>query len=77
MTFENAELWSQVLYERYGGLTSSQFVDDFVNYATVVFKNFGHRATYWTTFNEPLSICILGYGSPILAPARNNSVSHG
>jgi len=43
-------------------------VTDFANYASTVVAALGNRVTYWTTFNEPNSICSLGFGSGGMAP---------
>ncbi|EJC97652.1 glycoside hydrolase [Fomitiporia mediterranea MF3/22] len=46
----------------YGGMTSEEFVGDFVkdfatSYATTVFKAYNGRVKQWYTFNEPHVIC--------------------
>ncbi|EMD35185.1 glycoside hydrolase family 1 protein [Gelatoporia subvermispora B] len=41
----------------YGGFTSPEIVDDYVNYATTVFKAFNGRVKTWYTFNEPHAYC--------------------
>lgn len=41
---------------------------DFATYARTVVAALGDRVTYWTTFNEPNSICSLGFGSGQMAP---------
>lgn len=41
---------------------------DFATYARTVVAALGNRVTYWTTFNEPNSICSLGFGSGQMAP---------
>ncbi|KAI5119982.1 hypothetical protein M0805_004427 [Coniferiporia weirii] len=41
----------------YGGFTSSEIVDDYVNYAETVFKAFNGRVNTWYTFNEPHVYC--------------------
>ncbi|EJC97653.1 glycoside hydrolase family 1 protein [Fomitiporia mediterranea MF3/22] len=41
----------------YGGITSEEFVDDFVHYATTVFKAYNGRVKTWYTFNEPHVYC--------------------
>nr|E3W9M2.1 RecName: Full=Cyanidin 3-O-glucoside 5-O-glucosyltransferase (acyl-glucose); Short=AA5GT; Short=Dc AA5GT; AltName: Full=Acyl-glucose-dependent anthocyanin 5-O-glucosytransferase; AltName: Full=Beta-glucosidase like protein; Short=DcBGLUL; Flags: Precursor [Dianthus caryophyllus]BAJ33501.1 beta-glucosidase like protein [Dianthus caryophyllus]BAL45928.1 acyl-glucose-dependent anthocyanin 5-O-glucosytransferase [Dianthus caryophyllus]BBD75328.1 acacyl-glucose-dependent anthocyanin 5-O-glucosyltr len=43
----------QALRDEYGGLfISPKFIDDFVAYADVCFREFGDRVLHWTTFNE-------------------------
>ncbi|TFK32364.1 glycoside hydrolase superfamily [Crucibulum laeve] len=43
----------------YGGFTSPQIVDDFVNYAKTVFKAYNGKVKTWITFNEPQIFCSL------------------
>ncbi|KAI8463581.1 MAG: glycoside hydrolase superfamily [Monoraphidium minutum] len=59
----------QVLHDKYHGPLSDEFVEDFVNYADVLFENFGDRVKYWMTFNEPLMTCDASYGFGKFAPA--------
>ena len=40
------------LEKAYGGFENRRIVDDFVNYATTLFKAFGHKVKYWITLNE-------------------------
>lgn len=56
------------LQEKYGGFLNKQFQDDFVYYADAVFKHLGPFVQNWMTFNEPLSICQLGYADAVFAP---------
>ncbi|KAL3537305.1 hypothetical protein ACH5RR_000671 [Cinchona calisaya] len=60
----------QALEDEYGGFLSTNIVDDFVDFAELCFKEFGDRVKYWTTVNEPLTFCVAGYDSGILAPGR-------
>ncbi|KAK0451435.1 glycoside hydrolase superfamily [Desarmillaria tabescens] len=41
----------------YGGLTSPEIVNDFVNYAKTIFKAYNGRVKTWLTFNEPSFYC--------------------
>lgn len=43
----------QVLQDKYEGFLSRDFIPDFVNYADVLFKEFGGKVQHWMTFNEP------------------------
>ncbi|CRL03447.1 CLUMA_CG016473, isoform A [Clunio marinus] len=52
-----------------GGLPNEIFIDYFVAYADVLFKNFGHKVKRWITVNEPYNYCIISYGFGIWAPA--------
>ncbi|KAI9348258.1 beta-glucosidase 12-like protein [Zopfochytrium polystomum] len=51
----------QACFDKYGGFTDPQIVDDFVAYATLLFDRFGDRVTYWLTQNEMESNCNFGY----------------
>ena len=39
-----------------------QLVADFAAYAKTVVAALADKVVYWTTFNEPQSICLLGFG---------------
>lgn len=38
--------------EKKGGWSNREVIDDFVEYAKVLFDNFGHKVKYWLTINE-------------------------
>ncbi|XP_072377281.1 myrosinase 1-like [Diabrotica undecimpunctata] len=59
--------------EEIGGWLNEWVVDRYVEYAEVCFKNFGEDVQYWTTFNEPVLMCIMGYGIGVVAPGRKTS----
>ncbi|KAK0199715.1 glycoside hydrolase superfamily [Desarmillaria ectypa] len=62
----------------YGGFTSPEIVDDFVNYARTVFKAYDGRVKTWYTFNEPSIYCNQVASSPFdatLAPGVNSSTA--
>ncbi|KIZ04410.1 beta-glucosidase [Monoraphidium neglectum] len=44
------------------------FQDAFVYYADTLFRELGPLVKLWMTFNEPMSICDLGYGQGVFAP---------
>ena len=54
-----------------GGWPNRVLADYFVDYARVLFDNFGDRVKHWMTFNEIMSICELGYGQGSFAPYVN------
>ncbi|KAJ3160092.1 hypothetical protein HK101_000956 [Irineochytrium annulatum] len=54
----------QACVDQYQGFASPKIVQDFVNYADVLFKNFGDRITYWLTLNEADANCKFGYQQP-------------
>lgn len=58
----------QSLQDLYGGFLDPQIVEDYVYYAETVFRELGHLVRHWITFNEPMSICQLGYGIGVFAP---------
>ncbi|CDP07698.1 unnamed protein product [Coffea canephora] len=60
----------QPLEDEYGGFLSPRIVDDFLDFAELCFKEFGDRVKHWTTVNKPLTFCVAGYDSGILAPGR-------
>ncbi len=49
------------LQEEYGGWESRQIVDDFVNYATILFDRYKDKVQYWVTLNEQNIYTGLGY----------------
>ncbi|KAJ8899192.1 hypothetical protein K2173_012368 [Erythroxylum novogranatense] len=63
----------QALEDKYGGLLSPKFVDDFVAYADLCFKTFGDRVKLWVTTNEPNGMIVNGYNTGSFAPGRCSS----
>jgi beta-glucosidase len=55
------------------GWISTEIVDHFVEYAELMFTEFGSKIDYWTTFNEPHSFIAHGYGNGREAPGMTNS----
>lgn len=41
------------LQNEYGGWADEKIIDDFANYAQVIFDTFGDKVRYWFTINEP------------------------
>ena len=60
----------QALQDEYEGWLSPRSVDDFAAYARAVFAAFGHRVTFWSTFNEPYTFAFCGHELGIHAPGR-------
>jgi beta-glucosidase/6-phospho-beta-glucosidase/beta-galactosidase len=51
-----------------GGWPERKLADYFVDYARVLFENFGDRVKHWMTFNEIVQICEAGYSDGAFAP---------
>lgn len=51
-----------------GGWQNEVLIDLFVDYAKVLFENFGDRVKTWFTFNEPWHIAELSHSGDALAP---------
>lgn len=51
--------WDLPLYLQnlYGGWLSEEIVDDFAEYARIVFTRYGNRVSHWFTVNEPIVFC--------------------
>ncbi|XP_055604259.1 myrosinase 1-like [Uranotaenia lowii] len=54
--------------QQLGGWTNREIVGHFREYARVVFRAFGDRVKWWTTFNEPLQTCRQSYEWDAMAP---------
>ncbi|MFJ2660695.1 GH1 family beta-glucosidase [Arthrobacter koreensis] len=53
-----------------GGWTNRDTACRYVEYAQDVYAALGDRVKHWTTFNEPFCSSLLGYGSGVHAPGR-------
>ncbi|KIY98128.1 beta-glucosidase [Monoraphidium neglectum] len=60
----------QGLQDSSGGFLAegAAFQDAFVYYADTLFRELGPLVKLWMTFNEPLSICELGFSAGVFAP---------
>ncbi|KAJ3050951.1 hypothetical protein HK097_008075 [Rhizophlyctis rosea] len=58
----------QACQDRYGGWQSDLIVEDFLNYADILFQNYGDRIKYWLPLNEPEANCQFGWGVGMFAP---------
>lgn len=52
-----------------GGFLNDSLPEWYVNYARVCFHFFGNDVKYWITFNEPVHICLGGYGYGYFPPS--------
>lgn len=57
----------------FGGLRNPLFIEYFVDYADLLFAEFGDRVKEWITFNEPLLFCSNGYANGVWPPALIDS----
>lgn len=60
----------QALVEEYNGWENRQVVDDYVNYATTLFKRYGDRVKYWITMNEQNIFTGLGWLEGMHPPGK-------
>lgn len=57
------------LQDIYGGmLDRTRFRNDFRQYADAVFREYGQKLDTWYSFNEPYTVCSLGFGNGYHAP---------
>ncbi|MDN3480399.1 GH1 family beta-glucosidase [Arthrobacter sp. APC 3897] len=56
--------------EEAGGWANRDTAHRFLEYADDVYSALGDRVQHWTTFNEPFCSSLLGYGSGVHAPGR-------
>ncbi|WP_249029513.1 glycoside hydrolase family 1 protein [Tannockella kyphosi] len=64
----------QALEEQYGGWEDRKIVDDYVNYATTLFKCFGDRVKYWITMNEQNIFTVHGWLQGMHPPGKVNEM---
>ncbi|WP_070000626.1 GH1 family beta-glucosidase [Cellulosilyticum sp. I15G10I2] len=62
----------QALQDAYGGWANLQVVDDFVEYASLMFKLFGDRVKKWITHNEPWVVAYAGHYVGRHAPGKKD-----
>jgi len=55
------------------GWINADIVDHFVEYAVLMFTEFGSKIEFWSTFNEPWTFVTQGYGSGQAAPGLKHS----
>ncbi|KAE9597346.1 putative beta-glucosidase [Lupinus albus] len=60
----------QALEDKYQGWLSNKIINDFANYAEILFQKFGDRVKQWITFNEPHTFATQGYDFGLQAPGR-------
>ena len=60
----------QALVDEYGGFEDRRIIDDFVNYAKVLFERFGNKVKYWITLNEQNVFTSLGWLTAMHPPGK-------
>ncbi|KAJ9174479.1 hypothetical protein P3X46_013117 [Hevea brasiliensis] len=63
----------QALEDKYRGFLSRNIVEDYRDYADLLFEKFGDRVKFWMTFNEPWSLSGFSYDDGVFAPGRCSS----
>ncbi|KAI0746971.1 beta-glucosidase 1A [Daedaleopsis nitida] len=67
----------QGLDDRYGGwLNKEEIVQDYVNYANLLFSRYGDIVKNWITHNEPWCVSVLGYANGVFAPGHKGNKEH-
>ncbi|MFQ7799760.1 MAG: glycoside hydrolase family 1 protein [Coprobacillus cateniformis] len=64
----------QALEEEYHGWENRRIVDDYVNYATTLFKRYGDRVKYWITMNEQNIFTSFGWLKGMHPPGKENDM---
>ncbi|XP_023634596.1 myrosinase 4 [Capsella rubella] len=67
----------QALEDEYGGFLNRRIVEDFKDYAELLFQRFGDRVKYWMTFNQPYTFAKRGYGGGTFPPGRCTGCEFG
>lgn len=70
VTLYHWDLPQAIFDETNGGWINSSIIDYFLIYANTAFKYFNDYVSIWSTFNEPWTFCVEGYGSGVHAPGR-------
>ncbi|CAI9760942.1 unnamed protein product [Fraxinus pennsylvanica] len=65
----------QALEYEYGGFLCSQIVENFCEFASLCFWEFGDRVKHWITLNDPWTFCFGGYVMGTMAPWRGSSLA--
>lgn len=60
----------QALVDQYHGFEDRRIIDDFVNYAKVLFKRFKNKVKYWITLNEQNVFTSLGWLTAMHPPGK-------
>ncbi|CAA7024283.1 unnamed protein product [Microthlaspi erraticum] len=67
----------QTLEDEYKGFLDKRIVEDFTNYAELLFQRFGDRVKFWITLNQPYSLATKGYGDGSYPPGRCTGCEFG
>jgi beta-glucosidase len=67
----------QNLQDQYKGWLGDEIVQDFTDYASLIFDTFKGRVKHYFTFNEPYTFTVLGYGVGVHAPGTSTAKGTG
>ncbi|XP_019088731.1 PREDICTED: myrosinase 4 [Camelina sativa] len=67
----------QALEDEYDGFLNKRIVEDYKDYAELLFQRFGDRVKFWITFNQPYTFAYRGYGIAISPPGRCTGCEFG
>ncbi|GMF09994.1 unnamed protein product [Phytophthora lilii] len=74
LTIYHWDLPSALMHELTpNGWVSPDIVDHYVEYAMLLFQEFGQKIDFWTTFNEPIAFVGYSYGTGMFAPGHKGS----
>ena len=60
----------QSLVDQYNGFENRRIIEDFVNYAKILFDRFGNKVKYWITLNEQNVFTSLGWLTAMHPPGK-------
>lgn len=64
------------LHTELNGWLNPNITSHFLQYASLLYQEYGHHVKYWATFNEPWSFVTGGYGYGNHAPGLSNSTEN-
>ncbi|XP_057989276.1 beta-glucosidase 12-like [Hevea brasiliensis] len=60
----------QAQEDKYGGFLSPNIVNDYRDYANLLFETFGEQVQNWMAFNEPWALSEVAYDDGLIAPGQ-------